>query len=91
VPSIVLRLDPSKLDNPDLDLRHVIPDLLSERSNGAIRDNGYDYEGEGNRPILALYLLADDLDAALAIVRAFLATESVLGNQLQSVDLVAGS
>ena len=44
--NLVLTLDPEKLQNPDLDLRYVIPDLLSARSDGNIRDNGYDYEDQ---------------------------------------------
>ena len=48
--SLVLTLDPKKLRNPDLDLRYVVPDLLTVRSNGNVRDNGYDYE-EATKPL----------------------------------------
>ncbi len=42
---IVIRLDPQLLSNPDADLRYRIPELLAQRSEGAITDDGYDYVG----------------------------------------------
>ena len=41
--TIIIVLNPAKLENPDLDLRYDIPDRIHEVSNGAIQDNGYDY------------------------------------------------
>lgn len=41
--TIIIVLNPGKLTNPDLDLRYLIPDRISEITEGAIRDNGYDY------------------------------------------------
>jgi len=42
VPSIVIQLDPKLLVNPDADLRYLLPDLIVERSQGSIADDGYD-------------------------------------------------
>ena len=77
---IELRLSPAVLDNPDADLRYVIPDLLVVRSGGAIRDNGYDYEGDG--PEMVISLLTDDLPAALTVIDEVLGGEPILGNRL---------
>lgn len=41
--TIVIVLNPAKLENPDLDLCYCIPDRIEEVSNGVIQDNGYDY------------------------------------------------
>ena len=41
--TIIILLDPSKLVNPDLDLRYKIPDCIEEVTDGRIQDNGYDY------------------------------------------------
>ena len=41
--TIVIRLAPGKLKNPDLDLRYVVPDKIEKATKGAITDNGFDY------------------------------------------------
>ena len=41
--TIVIRLMPSKLKNPDLDLRYVVPDKIEKVTKGGIADNGFDY------------------------------------------------
>lgn len=49
--TIVIKLNSGLLENPDLDLRYVIPDKIEELSNNKIMDNGYDYLEERNNPI----------------------------------------
>ena len=44
MPSIVIRIRPGDLTEPDLDIRYKIPDLLKERSKGLLVDYGYDFE-----------------------------------------------
>lgn len=41
--TIVIVLDPGKLENPDLDLRYDIPARIEAVTEGAVRDGGYDY------------------------------------------------
>lgn len=84
--TVVLRLDARELQNPDLDLRYLIPDLLAERSGGAIRDDGYDYESEH---VLAVFLDVDDAESALALIRQVLREEALLGNDLDKGVTVA--
>ncbi|HEY5958419.1 MAG TPA: hypothetical protein VIV60_17770 [Polyangiaceae bacterium] len=80
MPSIVIRLDPEKLQNPDLDLRYLIPDRLAELSGGLVSDDGYDYEPQGNA--MQIYLQTQDLALAVPQVVTFLETENMLGNCL---------
>jgi hypothetical protein len=41
--TILITLDSEKMDNPDLDIRYLLPDRIDEYTGGAVRDNGYDY------------------------------------------------
>ncbi len=49
--TIIVLLNPGQLQNPDLDLRYLVPDRIEEVSASLIKDNGYDYidaeEGQG--------------------------------------------
>jgi hypothetical protein len=79
--TIILRLDPEKLSNPDLDIRYVLPDLLIEESESVILDDGYDYEDSGNNAML-LHLQTTNLEKALACINDVIANTKVLGNDL---------
>ncbi len=46
--TIIVKLSPEKLTNPDLDLRYDIPETLEKATDGAISDNGYDYLSDGS-------------------------------------------
>ncbi len=41
--SIVIKLNPQNLTNPDADLRYLIPDKIAEKTLGKVTNNGYDY------------------------------------------------
>jgi hypothetical protein len=79
--TIILKLFPAHLRNPDLDIRYVLPDLLVERSGGLIEDVGYDYE-DGSDTLL-IYLDTEDLDRALACINDLVEDTKVLGNDLK--------
>jgi len=51
--TLVVRLDPGRLDNLDSDIRCVLPDLLPERSGGELSEGGYDYVGDDLRQTAA--------------------------------------
>jgi hypothetical protein len=85
--TIVLRLDPAELMNPDLDLRYQLPDLLAERSGGLIQDNGYDYV-DGSR-LLLLFLKVTELGSSLACIREVIEHFRVLDNDLRQGVVVA--
>lgn len=84
---IILRLDPRRLDNPDLDIRYRLPDLLVERSVGVIQDDGYDYFGD--IPLLDLFLTTDDPERAIAVTVDVIENGLVLGNELRTAVVVA--
>ena len=79
MPTITVLLDSRQLENPDLDLRYAIPELLSDRSDGLIRDGGYDYETDH---VLALYLQVDDAEAATELIEMVLREVVILNNHL---------
>lgn len=67
---IAIKLDPSKLPNPDADIRYRIPDLVAHYTNSRVIDNGYDYDDED---IMTVFLRcpspADDVKIVLNILR----------------------
>jgi hypothetical protein len=85
--TIVLRLDPRLLDNPDLDIRYLLPDLLAERSGGVIADAGYDYVGD--HPLLLVFLKAASHRPALACILDVVENVRVLNNDLRRGTAVA--
>jgi hypothetical protein len=88
--TIILRLDPQLLENPDADIRYRLPDLLAERSGGAISDDGYDYaSGPDDTPLLILFLKASRLKSALACIRDVIENVRVLENDLRQGVVVA--
>jgi hypothetical protein len=79
VPTLVVRLRPEKLTNPNADLRYLVPRLLCERCEGNLQEDGYCYEDDS---ALLLYLEADTPEQVLPQVWEILETEPVLGNTL---------
>ena len=41
--TIIIVLNPKKMENPDLDIRYLLPERIEEITEGMVRDNGYDY------------------------------------------------
>ena len=85
--ALAIRLDPQLLDNPDADIRYRLPDLLTERSSGVIRDDGYDYVGP--QPLMIVFLQASQLEPALACVVDVVENVPVVGCLLRSGAVVA--
>jgi len=83
---VTIRLDPALLPNPDADIRYVLPDLLAARSDGTVRDDGYDYDDDD---VMTIFLDVDDAGAALSLVRSVLRSERVLGNDLSAIARVS--
>ena len=57
--TIIMLLNPGKLQNPDLDLRYLVPDRIEEVSASLVKDNGYDYiDAEAGQPgpLLGIWL-----------------------------------
>lgn len=83
--TIILKLDPAKLENPDLDLRYRVPERVEAVSGGRIQDNGYDYL-DGNA--LGLWLKAESAAEAWPELVQLLREERFCNNDLsQSAEI----
>jgi hypothetical protein len=85
--SIVIKIVPDKLVDPNLDMRYVLPDLIAERSGNFIQDDGYDYASQSDA--MLVYLTTNDLQKALPIVIDVIENVTVLGNCLKDAVIVA--
>lgn len=83
--TIIIVLNPAKLNNPDLDLRYCIPDRIEEVSNGAIQDNGYDYidaeEGQPG-PLMGIWLKTESASERFPMIIKLFQEESFKENDL---------
>ena len=77
--TIIITLDSRKMDNPDLDIRYLLPDRIDEYTEGAVRDNGYDYL---DNDVMALWLETEDAAENVEKVIALLESEEILENDL---------
>ena len=84
--SVLIRIDPTKLESPDADLRYTLSELLAERSDGRLAEDGYDYD-DSDRMIL--FLESEVLDHDLPLVLQVVQREPVLGNDLSRASQVA--
>lgn len=83
--TIIIKLNPEKLLNPDLDLCYCIPERIEEISNGAVQDNGYDYI---DNQILGIWLQTESASKFYPIIVKLLQEEKFLDNDLsQSVEI----
>jgi len=81
--TVLVLLDPGKLNNPDLDLRYRIPDLVEQATEGAVKDGGYDYvETEEGGPLMAVWLEAEDAGTAWKAVLDLFRRGPILDNDL---------
>ena len=83
--TIVIVLNPGKLENPDLDLRYQIPDRIEELSGGLIKDNGYDYidtEDGQPGPLLGIWLETESADENWPAIVKLFQEEKFKGNDL---------
>jgi len=78
---IAIRLNPEKMSNPDLDVRYELPDLVNERTDGRIRDDGYDYASEDDNTLIVYLACASpvaDVQEVIRILREY----EVCGNRV---------
>ena len=83
--TIVVKLFPEKLKNPDADLRYRVPDRIEEISDGRIRDNGYDYFDDG---AMGIWLAVESAEEEYPVVLKLFREEMFLENDLsQSAEI----
>lgn len=85
--TIIVLLNPGKLENPDMDLRYRIPDRIEEVSNSRIQDNGYDFidteEGQPG-PLMGIWLRTENAGENWPIVSQLFQKERFQGNDLSA-------
>ncbi len=85
--AIVISMDSRKMENPDLDIRYILPDRIEEWSGGAVTDDGYDYVDEDGH-ILAVWLETEDAEGWWPKVVELLKTAKFCENDLSRSALV---
>jgi hypothetical protein len=86
--SIVIKLSPYKLKNPDLDLRYLIPDRISDLTGQKISDDGYDYlDDEENT--MAIFLKSAIPSEDVKTVLEILKSETFLDNDIYETSIIA--
>ncbi len=80
--TIVIVLDSTKMANPDLDIRYILPERIEEYTNNSIKDNGYDYISGTE---LGLWLETDDSANDVEKIIQLIKTETFLENDLSNV------
>ena len=79
--TIVISMDSRKMENPDLDIRYTLPDRIEEWSQGAVKDNGYDYTDELGC-VLSVWLETEDAEGWWPKIVELLKTEQFCENDL---------
>ncbi|MDE7206991.1 MAG: hypothetical protein K2N90_07530 [Lachnospiraceae bacterium] len=77
--TILIVLDSRKLENPDLDIRYALPDLLQKYTQNEICDNGYDYITNEE---LGIWLAAKSAKESYGKVLAFFEEHLICRNNL---------
>ncbi len=83
--TIIIVLNPGKMENPDLDLRYTIPDRIEEVTEKAVEDNGYDYiDGEEGQPgpLLGIWLKTESAAEQWPVIVRLFGEETFAGNHL---------
>lgn len=78
--TIIIKLDSRKMENPDLDIRYTLPDILERITSGRISDNGYDYITEYE---LGIWLATDNAKEMLSVVSDLIRND----NNLKSAEI----
>ena len=83
--TILITLDSTQMDNPDLDIRYLLPDRIDEYTEGAVRDNGYDYL---DNDVMAIWLETEDAAENVEKVISLIESEEILENDLRKAAVV---
>lgn len=83
--TIIVLLNPGKLENADMDLSYSVPDRIEEVSGSLIQSNRYDFidteDGEPG-PLMGICLEAENASESWHIVSELLQSEKFIGNDL---------
>ena len=79
--TIIIVLDPTKMENPDHDIRYILPERIEEITKGLVKDNGYDYLPDNS---MGIWLDTDDAEKNVKAVIELLMSEKILDNNLMN-------
>ena len=77
--TIIIVLDSTKMNNPDLDICYTLPKRIESYTDGRVRDNGYDYLS-GTK--IGIWLETEDARGNAGDVLELLKTKKILKNDL---------
>ncbi len=83
--TIIVLLNPGKLENPDMDLCYCVPDRIEEVSSDVIQSDGYDFldtEDGQPGPLMGIWLKTENASENWPIIRELFQTEIIKGNDL---------
>lgn len=79
--TIIVKLNPALMRNPDLDIRYVLPDTVETYTNKSIMDQGYDYLNDPNHS-LAIWLSCMNAERDYLKVLECFKEQHILNNNL---------
>lgn len=79
--TIIIRLDPHRLKNPDTDLCYRVSERIEEISDSRVQDNGFDYLENQE---IGLWLQTDCADAFWPMIVRLLQEEKFMDNDLSA-------
>lgn len=85
--TIIVLLNPGKLENPDMDLCYCIPDRIEEISKGVIQDDGYDFidtEKGQPGPLMGIWLKTESASENWMLIKKMFQEEKFKGNDLSA-------
>lgn len=85
--TIIVLLNPGKLENPDMDLCYCVPDRIEEVSGSSIQGNGYDFIDAEERqpgPLMGIWLKTEHADESWPLIKKLLQSEKFMGNDLSA-------
>ena len=77
--TIIIVLNPGKMENTDLDIRYALPERIEEMTGGLVKDNGYDYLVNND---LGIWLETEDSEKYVEDVISLIKSERILENDL---------
>ena len=83
--TIIVVLNPGKLENADMDLRYSVSDRIEEVSGSLIQSNGYDFidtEDGQPGPLMGIWLETENANENWHIVSELFQSEKFKGNDL---------
>ncbi|WP_238899047.1 hypothetical protein [Clostridium sp. YIM B02500] len=86
--TIIIKLNPEKLENLDLDLRYLVPGRIEEVTKGKVQDNGYDYSLDDTNSMI-VFMTSENPEEDVNEVLQILKNEKFLDNDIYESGIVA--